>query len=188
MNWGMDQGQGHAQPLMMLDDGGMMLDAGWTLTLCHYAAINPGLWWPMMAYDGLWWPMGTCKSDNWPLGHMATLLWTCNIVQQGYGNKGAVVCYCISSPRTASYCKGRLTTRSPSGPSKSILHIRIIYIYIYICIYILFIYIYILASLWQKQSPLLGQHANVYIYPSVTVHPSHMSSWTVKAMRTYMPH
>jgi hypothetical protein len=28
----------------------------------------------------------------------------------------------------------------------------------------------------------------VYIYPSVTVHPSHMSSWTVKAMRTYMPH
>jgi len=28
MNWGMDQGQGHAQPLMMLDDGGMMLDAG----------------------------------------------------------------------------------------------------------------------------------------------------------------
>lgn len=176
MNWGMDQGQGHAQPLMMLDDGGMMLDAGWTLTLCCYKPR------PMMAYDGLW------AHARVIIGHLA--IWQ-------HCSEPATLCSKDMATRVLLYAIVSLPRAlllivrggSPPDPLQALQRVYCIYVsYTYIGIYKYTVYIYILASLWQKQSPLLGQHANVYIYPSVTVHPSHMSSWTVKAMRTYMPH
>ena len=155
MNLGMDQGQGHAQPLTMLDDGGMMLDAGWTLTLWCYKPrpmmAYDGLWWPMMAYDGLW------AHARVIIGHLAiwqhcsepATLWSKDMATR-------VLLYAIVSlPRALLLI---VRGGSPPDPLQAlqrvyILHIRIIHIYIYICKYIyiymcIYIYTYIYTYIY----------------------------------------